>query len=156
MTAATHSEFSIKSNFCLKDIPTSPGLCFDEEKVHNSQNLVYTLSLDTEFVPFLVDGKRRLGLHHSEVLPMTTTMFPRRDGARANKRSARLSLCWGRLLTTALLFPEIILLKTPRALITYGRLSDYIMDSNQLVHTSLTLLPLNLSLMKGQRICTRD
>ncbi len=35
MTAATHSEFSIKSNFCLKDIPTSPGLCFDEEKVHN-------------------------------------------------------------------------------------------------------------------------
>ncbi len=36
MTAATHSEFSIKSNFCLKDIPTSPGLCFDEEKVHNS------------------------------------------------------------------------------------------------------------------------
>ncbi len=24
-----------KSNFCLKDIPTSPGLCFDEEKVHN-------------------------------------------------------------------------------------------------------------------------
>ncbi len=40
MTAATHSEFSIKSNFCLKDIPTSPGLCFDEEKVHNNtQNL---------------------------------------------------------------------------------------------------------------------
>ncbi len=36
MTAATHSEFSIKSNFCLKDIPTSPGLCFDEEKVHNT------------------------------------------------------------------------------------------------------------------------
>ncbi len=36
MTAATHSEFSIKSNFCLKDIPTSPGLCFDEEKVHNN------------------------------------------------------------------------------------------------------------------------
>ncbi len=36
MTAATHSEFSIKSNSCLKDIPTSPGLCFDEEKVHNS------------------------------------------------------------------------------------------------------------------------
>ncbi len=35
MTAATHSEFSIKSNFCLKDIPTSPGLCFDVEKVHN-------------------------------------------------------------------------------------------------------------------------
>ncbi len=35
MTAATHSEFSIKRNFCLKDIPTSPGLCFDEEKVHN-------------------------------------------------------------------------------------------------------------------------
>ncbi len=35
MTAATHSEFSIKSNFCLKDIPMSPGLCFDEEKVHN-------------------------------------------------------------------------------------------------------------------------
>ncbi len=39
MTAATHSEFSIKSNFCLKDIPTSPGLCFDEEKVHNSSLL---------------------------------------------------------------------------------------------------------------------
>ncbi len=38
MTAATHSEFSIKSNFCLKDIPTSPGLCFDEEKVHNTMN----------------------------------------------------------------------------------------------------------------------
>ncbi len=35
MTAVTHSEFSIKRNFCLKDIPTSPGLCFDEEKVHN-------------------------------------------------------------------------------------------------------------------------
>ncbi len=35
MTTVTHSEFSIKSNFCLKDIPTSPGLCFDEEKVHN-------------------------------------------------------------------------------------------------------------------------
>ncbi len=33
MTAATHSEFSIKSDFCLKDIPKSPGLCFDEEKV---------------------------------------------------------------------------------------------------------------------------
>ncbi len=39
MTAATHSEFSIKSNFCLKDIPTSPGLCFDEEKVHNRAEL---------------------------------------------------------------------------------------------------------------------
>ncbi len=37
MTAATHSEFSIKSNSCLKDIPTSPGLCFDKEKVHNSR-----------------------------------------------------------------------------------------------------------------------
>ncbi len=36
MTAATHSEFSIKSNSCLKDIPTSPGLCFDKEKVHNT------------------------------------------------------------------------------------------------------------------------
>ncbi len=42
MTAATHSEFSIKRNFCLKDIPTSPGLCFDEEKVHNSSFLEST------------------------------------------------------------------------------------------------------------------
>ncbi len=38
MTAATHSEFSIKSTSALKDIPTSPGLCFEGEKV--SQQMV--------------------------------------------------------------------------------------------------------------------
>ncbi len=45
MTAATHSEFSIKSNSYLKDIPTSPGLCFDKEKVHNSYKIINTSSL---------------------------------------------------------------------------------------------------------------
>ncbi len=78
------------------------------------------------------------------------TMFPRHQ-----QKVSMLELMLGQIVNYCY-FPEKLLLKTPRALITYGRLSDYIMDSNQLVHISLTLLPLNLSLMKGERICTRD
>jgi len=40
MTTVMHSESSIKSNFCMKDIPRSPGLCFDEEKVPTVFNVV--------------------------------------------------------------------------------------------------------------------
>jgi len=41
------ARFSIKSNFCLKDIPTSPGLCFDEEKVSYSFGAVTRIELLT-------------------------------------------------------------------------------------------------------------
>ncbi len=77
MTAATHSEFSIKSNFCLKDIPTSPGLCFDEEKVHNNLLSFLLLVLSATCSPGVFTEKRWKNTLHclSERVPKLLLQF---------------------------------------------------------------------------------